>query len=169
VYSDFQCPYCRAFATKTLPTIRREYVDTGRLLLAFRHFPLEKIHPYAFRAAVMTECARRQNKFWQLHDRLFEAPLRPEDGQLRSRAEELGLNLAQLDSCIEGSAPEVVRNDLRTGGDLGLFSTPTLLLGKLVPGGVKVTKVVSGAMPEPALKRELDELLRAPAPTSAAR
>jgi protein-disulfide isomerase len=132
-------------------------------LLAFRHFPLEKIHPNAFHAAVVMECARRQNKFWELHDRLFDAPSALQDGPLRSRAEEVGLNLAELDVCTGGTAKEVVRNDLRSGGELGLFSTPTLLFGKLMPNGVKVVKVISGAMPAPALRKELDDLLGAQA------
>jgi protein-disulfide isomerase len=162
VYSDVECPFCRTFATETLPTIRRDYVDTGRLLIAFRHFPLERIHPHAFRAAAAMECARRQNQFWPLHDGLFKGPKELDDSQVRSRAEKVGLSLPELDRCLEGSATEAVKADLRAARNLGLRSTPSLLLGNLVPDGVKVAKVISGAMRLPDLRRELDDLLRKP-------
>jgi len=77
------------------------------------------------------------------------------------------LNLAELDRCAGGPAAEAVRADLQAARDLGLRSTPSLLLGKLIPGGVRVTKVISGAIPAPDLSHEIDALLRAP--TSAGR
>src|SRR3954469_17929551 len=50
-YSDFKCPYCAAFTRQTLPVIEREYVQTGQVLLAFRHLPLRDLHPTATDAA----------------------------------------------------------------------------------------------------------------------
>lgn len=60
IYSDFQCPYCRRFALETLPQIRATYVATGALQVAFRHLPLERLHPHAMRAAQTAECAKQQ-------------------------------------------------------------------------------------------------------------
>lgn len=73
-YSDFQCPYCGTFARDTLPRIVSEYVDTGKAFFAFRHLPLEAIHPHARRAAEAAECARRQDRFWTVHDTIFRSP-----------------------------------------------------------------------------------------------
>ncbi len=43
IFSDFQCPYCASFATDTLPTIRRDFVDSGKVRMGFHHFPLEAV------------------------------------------------------------------------------------------------------------------------------
>jgi protein-disulfide isomerase len=44
-YSDFQCPYCATFARDTFPELDKRYVQTGKVVFAFRHLPLEMIHP----------------------------------------------------------------------------------------------------------------------------
>jgi protein-disulfide isomerase len=71
IYSDFECQYCASFAKGTLPRLIRDYVDSGRLLIAFKHFPLETLHPRAFEVAEFVECSSQQLEFWQIHDRLF--------------------------------------------------------------------------------------------------
>ena len=68
-YSDFQCPFC----ARSFPTVQqmlKEY--SGRVLFAYKHFPLNAIHPRAQKAAEASECARDQGKFWEFHDKLFE-------------------------------------------------------------------------------------------------
>lgn len=69
-YSDFQCPFCaRAFPTVT--QILKEY--DGKVQFAYKHFPLVSIHPRAQKSAEAAECAKEQGKFWEFHDKLFEA------------------------------------------------------------------------------------------------
>lgn len=68
-YSDFQCPFC-ARAFPTTQKILSEY--DGKVLFAYKHFPLTSIHPHAQKAAEASECARDQDKFWEFHDKLFE-------------------------------------------------------------------------------------------------
>ncbi len=71
-YSDFQCPFCRAYH----PTIKQalqEYKD--QVALVYRHFPLESIHPQARALAEGSECANElggDDKFWEYHDQVFE-------------------------------------------------------------------------------------------------
>ncbi|HJZ06173.1 hypothetical protein A2634_01875 [Candidatus Amesbacteria bacterium RIFCSPHIGHO2_01_FULL_48_32] len=68
-YSDFQCPFCsRAFPT--VQQILKEY--SGKVLFAYKHFPLSQIHPNAQKSAEAAECAKDQGKFWEFHDKLFE-------------------------------------------------------------------------------------------------
>src|SRR3989338_457377 len=67
-FSDFQCPACRV-GTEALQTIENEF--PGILRVEFRHYPLEQPHPWALTAALFSECAAEQGKFWEFHDRLF--------------------------------------------------------------------------------------------------
>jgi cyclophilin family peptidyl-prolyl cis-trans isomerase/protein-disulfide isomerase len=69
VYSDFQCPYCANFyqAWKQIQPLHPE-----ELRLIFRHFPLIPIHDKADLAGAAAEIAGRENRFWEMHDELFE-------------------------------------------------------------------------------------------------
>lgn len=68
-FSDFQCPYC----ARVYPTVTQLLKDyEGKIVLAYKHFPLAQIHPNAQKAAEASECAREQGKFWEFHDKLFE-------------------------------------------------------------------------------------------------
>ena len=81
-YSDFKCPACGQFATGTLPAIERRYVDTGKVLLAFRQYPMDR-RPLAQKAAEAAICAGDQGKFWEMHDQLFAHQGRLEETSLR--------------------------------------------------------------------------------------
>lgn len=74
-FSDFECPFCESFYTNSLKLIRSEYVNTGKVKLAYRHFPLT-FHPNAQKAAEAAECANEQGKFWEMHDKLFSVQAR---------------------------------------------------------------------------------------------
>ncbi|MEK7583142.1 MAG: thioredoxin domain-containing protein [Patescibacteria group bacterium] len=69
-YSDFQCPFCRTFFDQTYGQLKKEYIDTGVVKLAYRHFPLG-FHAAAQKSAEATECANDQGKFWEMHDAIF--------------------------------------------------------------------------------------------------
>ena len=71
-FSDFQCPFCERFYLDTLPQLKKDYIDTGKVQLAFRHFPIASIHPNAKTAHEAAECANEQGKFWEYHDLLFQ-------------------------------------------------------------------------------------------------
>jgi protein-disulfide isomerase len=127
MYGDFQCPYCTA-AFPIVQRVRDQLV--GRLLFAFRHFPLREIHPDAERAAEAAEAAAAQGAFWQMHDRMYESrgALGRED--LISQATELGLDVdrfsTELDS--EVHAPRVQR-DVDSGLASGVTGTPSFFVG----------------------------------------
>jgi protein-disulfide isomerase len=133
MYGDFQCPYCTA-AFPIVQRVRDQLV--GRLLFAFRHFPLREIHPDAERAAEAAEAAAAQGAFWQMHDRMYESrgALGRED--LISQATELGLDVdrftTELDS--EVHAPRVQR-DVDSGLASGVTGTPGFFVGGRVYGG----------------------------------
>lgn len=68
VFSDFQCPYCQRHET-TLQQVLVAYGDKVRLV--FYEFPLTSLHENAQKAAEAAECAADQDKFWEMHDKLF--------------------------------------------------------------------------------------------------
>ena len=158
-YSDYQCPDCGRFARETEPGLRKEYVESGRVLFAFRHLPLS-IHQYAVRAAETTECARRQGKFWQLHDLLFANQQQLDDVSLRLRATAAKLDLNEFDACFAGAALEQVKRDQMEATRLGITSTPTFLVGVVQPDGrVKARARFSGALPVDQFTKAIDQLL----------
>ena len=71
-FSDFQCPFCARFHVQTLPSLLEEYIEAGKVNLVYRDFPIQSIHPNALPAAVASECAHEQGKYWEYHDTLFE-------------------------------------------------------------------------------------------------
>jgi protein-disulfide isomerase len=62
-FSDYQCPFCQRFFTNTLPELKKDYIDTGKVRYVFRDFPLDAIHPQARKAAEAAHCAGEQGKY----------------------------------------------------------------------------------------------------------
>jgi len=160
IYSDFQCPFCAKFGRDVLPTIQKQYVDTGRILLAFRQLPLE-IHPFAQKAAEGSLCAARQGKFWPFHDDLFANPNALDLSSLHDRALRLSLDTKAFATCLSGETAADVEADKKAAQVFGITGTPTFLAGSIVAGGaVKVSERFSGALPIQQFQTVLDGLLR---------
>ena len=126
VYGDYECPYSRR-AFDSIRQVRRR-LDDGRLLIAFRQFPLDK-HPHARIAAEAAESAALQDRFWDMHAALYghQRALEPDD--LRGYAEELGLDVDRFDADLAaGRAAARVDEDLDTGRRNGVGGTPTIFV-----------------------------------------
>src|SRR5947209_17031373 len=109
--------------------IHNEYVGTGKVRYVFRNAPIEDIHPRAFGAAVAAECARAQNKFWELHDRLFRDQRALTPVGLRASADMIGVDVTAFDQCVAGAAAKAkVRQDLADAVAFGATATPTYFL-----------------------------------------
>lgn len=164
-FSDFQCPFCGRFSRDTIPQVQTDYVDTGKIKYVFADFPLETIHPYAFKAAEAASCAGEQGEFWKMHDHLFanQTKLKPED--LTQYADAIGLDKSKFQQCLDTQkrAPSI-RKTMAQAGDAGVSSTPTVMVGVLQPNSskVKVLRVLKGAQPFAAVKDALDNALNAP-------
>jgi len=144
IYSDFQCPYCGKFAREVLPIIQSQYVQPGKVLLAFRQFPLSN-HQFAQKAAEAAECAARQCKFWPFHDELFADQRALDVVSLKDRARRLALDEHKFATCLDGETAAVVQEDRESGPPLGIVGTPTFLVGTVLPGGlVKVSQRLVG-------------------------
>ena len=157
-YSDFQCPYCATYAREVKPTLISTYVDSGKVLMAFRHLPLSAIHPTAQLAAEASECANERNKFWELHDLFFRNQSSLTAQTVREYARSTGIEI-DLHECSSKYAARVLA-DARTAEALGVSGTPTFLIGTLEPNQhVKVLARLTGAAPFHRFRREIERLL----------
>lgn len=131
-FSDYQCPFCAKFWSETLPSIKSEYIDTGKVKLVYRDFPLTSIHPLAQGAAEATECIRDaagskgDEVFYQYHDKIFANQQFLSVDNLKAWAEEMGYN---IDSCLDsGKFRAEVQKDTADGQSAGGQGTPYFVI-----------------------------------------
>jgi protein-disulfide isomerase len=158
--SDYHCPFCRRHIQQTQPQIDAEYVNTGRLRHVFIDYPIEQLHPEAFKAHEAANCAAEQGKFWDLHRELFLKPTR-ETTELVQQAQTVGLEATAFKSCLEsGKYSASVRESVTRMQQLGIDSTPMFLIGLTPPEGqpMKILKVVRGAHPFAQFRTTFDSL-----------
>ena len=128
-FSDFQCPFCSRFYAQTLPSILKDWVDSGKAKIYFKHFPLTSIHPNAQKASEATECAKDQNKFWEMHDKIFENQAAIQIADLKKYAADLKLDTAKFNKCIDdGEKAAAVNADLQEGFANGVTGTPSFFI-----------------------------------------
>jgi protein-disulfide isomerase len=100
-----------------------------QVAFAFRHFPIAAKHPHAERAAQAAEAAAAQERFWEMHDLLFEHQKALTDGDLSGYARELGLDVAQFEEELrEGRHAARVREDMESGVRNGVQGTPAFFI-----------------------------------------
>ncbi len=138
-YSDFECPFC----SRHLPSVEQALNDfPNDVALVYRHYPLSQIHPNAAKAAEASECVADiagNDKFWEYHDRLFEAqPSGLSVPVFKQIAGEIGVNQSEFDSCLDsGEMAPIVAAHTASGNDAGVQGTPaTFINGSLISGAV---------------------------------
>jgi protein-disulfide isomerase len=128
-YGDYECPYCGA----AYPIVKRiQKTMEGDLCFVFRNFPLTETHPHALHAAYAAEAAALQDKFWEMHDLLFENQDALEDDDFLRYAQQLELDTDQF--MRDFSSDEVankVEQDSSSGVRSGVNGTPTFFINGL--------------------------------------
>ena len=139
-YSDFQCPFCSRFTVQTLPTLLKEYIDTGKAKMVFKDFPLQSIHPNAEKAAEAARCVRELGKgddaFWAMHDKLFASQAEWASSAAADAAKKfsgyaaaIGVDAAAFDTCLaSGKHAAGIQTDLNEGIQFGVQGTPSFFL-----------------------------------------
>ena len=152
-YSDFECPFCARFHD-TMNQVVAQYGDDVRWV--YRHFPLESIHPRARPAAIASECAADQGKFWEYGDTLIANQQALTDADLRQYAANLGLNTSQFNNCLENKEhDDIVTADANDGLAAGARGT----LYSVIIDQDGNTQVISGAQPFAAVEATIQGLL----------
>jgi protein-disulfide isomerase len=152
IASDFQCPYCKDWHDNSYRQLVNEYVRTGKIRVAYLHFPLNQ-HRNAVPTANASMCASAQNKFWAYHDGLFASVSRW--GQmdnprpvLDSIARAVGADMTAWSQCYESERMlPLIMADRDRAASGGVQSTPSFLVGG---------QVIAGAVPFESMRPLID-------------
>ncbi len=132
--SDFECPFCRQWHAETYPILLKEYITPGIVRMAYVNFPLGQ-HPHALPAAEAAMCAAAQDKFWQMHDAIFDTQQKwvaTSDAMptYDSLAVSLGVNAPEWRECVRSQVMRrLISADRARGLSAGVGSTPTFFVG----------------------------------------
>ncbi len=125
-YGDYECPYC-GLAYPIVKQIQKHFGK--RLRFVFRNFPIVDSHPHAGIAAAAAEFAATQNKFWEMHDLLYENQEYLNLPDLLKYAKSLGLSEVDLQAAIENNTfVDKIQNDFMSGVRSGVNGTPTFFI-----------------------------------------
>jgi protein-disulfide isomerase len=165
-FVDYECPFCKRFADETLPQIKSEYIDTGKVKLVMRDLPLS-FHQNAHVESQAAECAREQggdSSYFQYHDEIFKRTISNGTGlaldQLAVIANDIGLNGSILQSCLDLEKYKAeVDKDISDAAVAGATGTPSFFIGKSDNSGTIKGTIVVGAHPFESFKVALDTAL----------
>jgi protein-disulfide isomerase len=129
-YGDFQCPTCKT-AVPAVQMLLKHY--EGRIRFAYRHFPLEDLHPLALCAAEAAECAGAQGRFWEMHQLLFDNQSHLDRPHLHRYAEALGLDMSRFRSEMDGeSYRQRIREQMEVARRSHLRATPGFFVDRRI-------------------------------------
>ena len=171
-FSDYQCPFCRKFWVETYPQIKSEYIETGKVKLVFRDFPLTSIHTMAQASGEAAECVREKGgdeAYFKMHDKMFSEQQILDSGSvsgavtktavytnqdLKDWAKEIGYDIS---SCLDsGKYKSEVLKDTSAATAAGGQGTPFFVIMK---SGETEGTPLSGAYPFNSFQQVIDGYL----------
>jgi len=122
-FGDYECPHCG----EAYPVIKKiQKIFGNQIRFVFRNFPLSESHAYAYPAALASEAAAVQNKFWEMHDAIFENQNRINEDLFKALAKNIGLNEEAFERDIESNdIIKKVEDDFESGMRSGVNGTPS--------------------------------------------
>ena len=165
-FVDYECPFCKRFVDETLPQIKKEYIDNGKVKLVMRDLPLS-FHQNAHKESQAAECAREQGgdtAYYKYHDEIFKRTTSNGTGlsldQLPVIASDIGLNGSILQSCLDSEKYKAeVDRDLADASKYGATGTPSFFIGKSGSGNTFRGTILVGAQPFESFKAAIDAAL----------
>ncbi len=160
-FSDYQCPFCRRFVKQTLPELKTKYIDTGKVKVVHRDFPLA-MHPLAKPMAMAVECAQDQSN--ALAQAMYDAVFaNQETGAVTAASIPewakgiAGLNVATWTTCYDANKHSAeIDADMKDGSAAGVSGTPSFW----ILGPNNQSKQIKGAQPIAAFSAAIDEMLK---------
>jgi protein-disulfide isomerase len=158
--SDYHCPFCRRHVQQTQPRIYSELVDKGKVRHVFVHYPIAQLHPDAHLSHEAALCANDQGKFWEMHTKLFETPLKTSE-QLTGLAQGAGLDVTAFRACLDsGKHTKEVQASVDRIAKMNVSGTPMFFVARSSGDKVTIAKVVEGAQPFEAFQSAVDEVAK---------
>ena len=151
-FSDFQCSFCKRFWAETLAKLKEGYINTGKARFFYRHFAI--LGKHSEQAALASECAAEQGKFWEYHDQLFknQGGLAFTEAKLKQYARDIGLNVGVFGTCLgNGKYKEKVERETAAAANLGGRGTPFFIVNQ---------RPLVGAQPYAVFQKMIEEELK---------
>jgi predicted DsbA family dithiol-disulfide isomerase len=146
-FSDYECPYCSR-AEEAVNKVMEAY--KGKVRVVFRDFPLP-FHQKANKAHEAALCAGDQNKYWDMHGKLFANQKALDVPQLKGYAKDIGLDTGKFDKCLDGGDKlKTVEENKKAGEEAGVSGTPAFFING---------RPLSGAQPFEKFKELIDHEL----------
>lgn len=122
-FGDFECPFCRQ-SFLVIRSLVSEFDSVVQYI--YRDFPLESIHANARNAAYAGYCAEQQDKFWPMHDKMFQNQENLSNSDILGYANQVGLNIGEFTTCLSSQAAQNEGDqDIADGVQAGVLGTPT--------------------------------------------
>ncbi len=158
-FSDYQCPFCGRFHAQVLPSVKKTYIDTGKVRHIFRDFPLD-FHPQAKDASIASNCAGEQKAYWEMHDSLFVNQNRLGATLYEELAKKMNLDMASFQACLkDAKQAQKIEKDLSYGQSLGIDGTPSFFIGRIEGKKLVDVKQIIGAQPPAVFSQAIEAAL----------
>ena len=158
-FSDFECSYCRRFHDQVLPSLKRDYIDTGLVRFIHKDLPLP-FHRQARPAAAAARCAAEQNRYWDLYGALFDQQTCLECKGVIGIAEAINLDTSDLQACMQkGATQRIIKANLSEAELHNIRATPTFIIGPSRSDEKHHGDIIEGALPWPQFKDLIDQQL----------
>lgn len=167
-FSDFECPFCQKFHKETFDTLVKEYVDTGKAVIAFRDSPLSFHEPNASLEAGVANCLRKEKgdkTYFSFTQELFKETISNGKGLPAGKLDELikkyGANPTAINACaITDDVKAEIAKDVEDAGKAGISGTPSFVVGTLNADGTVTGERIVGAVPIDSFKTAIEGYLK---------
>jgi len=159
-FTDYECPFCKRFHQTTFKSLRRDYIDNGKVRWVVLDLPLP-MHPNATKAAQVAHCAGEQDKFWEMRKVLFDNAPMPEPEVLNRHGKQLSLDEKLFDDCLANDRHlDQIAADSASAAGIRITGTPSFIIGKSDGDRVEGKKIIgaqSYAVFDSAIRLALQE------------
>ena len=162
-FSDFQCYLCSRYVKATEPIINQTYIQTGKVVLVFKHLPNRGID--SMNASIASQCTNDQGKFWDFHQLLYKNQKPIDSGWVSKEnlkkfaAKTPGLDMNKFNSCFNSQKyKSFVEKDVAFASSLGFQDTPSFIIVNSKDGSNP--EILNGAHPFASFKAIIDKNLK---------
>lgn len=153
-YADFQCPFCKKFHDTIFKNIQKDFIDTNKIKFVYQDFPF--LGEESFLAAEAAACAKEQGKYWEMHNRIYEAQAGENVGtytadNLKKLAVGVGLKADEFNQCLDTHKTKIaIETTYDEAVGYTVEATPTVFING---------RKLEGVPKYPTLKKLIEEEL----------